>query len=244
MDVVKIGKFIAKKRKEKNMTQEQLAEKLGVTSKTISRWENGNYMPDISLLKPISEELGITLNDLLSGEKVEKEEYQEKSEENIINTLEYSNKKINEKNNVIGILIIIFGIICSITAMSIFPSESSWGSIYSVLGGIIALFGISKITHKLKYWKRLVICVTYLVLYMSLLIIIDFIGVVNIHQAPRFSTVKVTIDNIIYYDTPFYDVIRYNPGKENEEFEIIKNQKYDDEIIMNYSEQYNKNKEN
>ena len=99
MDIVKIGKYIAENRKKKNMTQEQLAEKIGVTSKTISRWENGNYMPDISLLKPLSEELGITLNDLLSGEKVEKEKYQEKLEENIINTIDYSNKKVIEKNN-------------------------------------------------------------------------------------------------------------------------------------------------
>ena len=83
MDVVKIGKFIAQNRKKKNMTQENLAEKLGVTSKTISRWENGNYMPDISLLKPLSDELDVTLNDLLSGEKVDKEQYQEKLEENI-----------------------------------------------------------------------------------------------------------------------------------------------------------------
>lgn len=115
MDVVKIGKFIAQNRKKKNMTQENLAEKLGVTSKTISRWENGNYMPDISLLKPLSDELDITLNDLLSGEKVDKEKYQEKLEENILNTIDYSNKRINQKDNLIGLILIIVGLICSIT---------------------------------------------------------------------------------------------------------------------------------
>ena len=101
MDIIKIGKFIAENRKKKGMTQEQLAEKLGVTSKTISRWENGNYMPDISLLKPISKELDISLNDLLSGEKVNNEQYQEKLEENILNTIDYTNKKISESNNII-----------------------------------------------------------------------------------------------------------------------------------------------
>ena len=84
MDIEKIGKFIAECRKKKGMTQEQLAEHLNVTNKTVSRWENGNYMPDISLLKPISEELGVTLNYLLSGEVVDQEQYQEKLEENII----------------------------------------------------------------------------------------------------------------------------------------------------------------
>lgn len=107
MDIVKIGKFIAKKRKEKSLTQEQLAEKLNVTSKTISRWENGNYMPDISLLKPLSEELSVTLNDLLSGEKVENEKYQQRLEENIMNTISYKEGTIMNKLNKIFLVIII-----------------------------------------------------------------------------------------------------------------------------------------
>lgn len=237
MDIVKIGKYIAENRKKKNLTQEQLAEKLGVTSKTISRWENGNYMPDIALLKPLSEELDVTLNELLSGEKIEKEQYQEKLEENILNTIDYTNKKISEKNNLIGLLLVIFGVICSITAMSIFPSESSWGSIYSILGGIISLIGVSKFTKKLEYWKRLVCNYGYFILFIIMLLVVDYIGVVNINQAPRFSTVKTTINNIIYYDTPFYDVIRYNVNEKDERFEVIPNQKYNEEIIMNYTEQ-------
>ncbi len=68
MDVQKFGKFIAKKRKEKKMTQMQMGEKLGVTGKTISRWENGNYMPDIALLLPIAELLEVSVQELLEGE--------------------------------------------------------------------------------------------------------------------------------------------------------------------------------
>lgn len=70
MDQEKIGRFISEKRKEKNMTQEQLAEKLGVSSKSISRWENGKTMPDISLFELLCEELNITVNELLRGEKI------------------------------------------------------------------------------------------------------------------------------------------------------------------------------
>lgn len=94
MDQVKIGKFIAELRKDKNMTQEQLGEKLGVSFKTISKWENGRGMPELSTLKPLSEELGVSINEILSGEKLEKQDYQEKFEENIVNTLDYSHKKI------------------------------------------------------------------------------------------------------------------------------------------------------
>ena len=231
MDIVKIGKYIAENRKKKNMTQEQLAEKLGVTSKTISRWENGNYMPDISLLKPLSEELGITLNDLLSGEKVEKEKYQEKLEENIINTIDYSNKKVTQKNNSIGLLLVIFGILCTITAMSIFPSDSSWGGFYSVFGGIISLIGICKLTHKIKYWKRLLICLAYLIVFMIALVIIDYVGVINIHQAPRFSYLKIWQDNMIEYKAPFYNVYRINHDTKNEYYIIDTENKYTEDTV-------------
>ncbi len=239
MDIIKIGKYIAENRKRKNMTQEQLAGKIGVTSKTISRWENGNYMPDISLLKPISEELGVTLNDLLSGEKVEKEHYQEKFEENMINTIDYTSKKIYEKNRAIGLLLIVFGVIGSISAMTIFPSDSSWGSIYSIIGAIISLVGVSRFTKVLSLGKWLTCNFAYFILFIALLFIIDYIGVVNIHQAPRFAKEKVTVTDMIYYDTPFYDVIRHYPDEENEYYEVVKNQKHDIDTLYNMIESEN-----
>ena len=88
MNQDKIGKFIAKKRKEKNLTQIQFAEKLGVSDRSVSNWENGKNMPDMSLFPIISKELNITINDLMSGEIVEKKEYQQKFEENIIYTID------------------------------------------------------------------------------------------------------------------------------------------------------------
>ncbi len=104
MDQEKIGKFIATLRKEKKMTQEELAESLVVTNKSISRWENGKTMPDLSLIKKLTDILGITINELLSGEKLTKEEYQERFEENIVNTIDYSHKRINH----LKIILIIF----------------------------------------------------------------------------------------------------------------------------------------
>lgn len=95
MNQVKIGKFIAEKRKEKKLTQQQLAEKLGVSDRAISNWENGKNMPDISLFPIISKELDVTVNDLMSGEKVDKKNYQEKFEENIIYTIDRTVKKEN-----------------------------------------------------------------------------------------------------------------------------------------------------
>ena len=231
MNQEKIGKFIAECRRQRKMTQSELGEKLGVTEKSISNWENGRNMPDLSLFKPLCEELNISLNDLMSGEKVKEKEYRDKLEENIINTIDYSNKKIESRNIFIGLILIVFGVLISITAVGIFPSESSWGSIYSVFGGIISLIGVSRFTKRLTYGKRLICNFGYFLIFILILMMIDYIGVINIHQAPRFSLVKISGEDVIYYDTPFYDVIRCNVNKDNEIFRVIKNQKYDKDNI-------------
>ena len=237
MDQEKIGRFIAECRKKMNMTQQELADKLGVSDRTVGNWENGRNMPDLSLFKPLCNELHISLNDFLSGEKVKVQNDQEKLEENIINTIDYTNKKVENRNHLIGLIFIIFGVLLAITAVAIFPSESSWGAIYSVFGAIISLIGVSRFTKKLSYLKRLLCNFGYFLIFILILMAIDYIGVVNIHQAPRFSLVKVSGDSVIYYDTPFYDVVRCNVNKDNETFKVIKNQKYDSNYVDDFCKQ-------
>ncbi|TCO68915.1 helix-turn-helix transcriptional regulator [Marinisporobacter balticus] len=87
MNQEKIGGFIAEVRKEKEMTQAELGARLGVTNKTISRWENGNYMPDISLMQSLCEELEISINEFLSGERISDEDFRKKADSNIISSL-------------------------------------------------------------------------------------------------------------------------------------------------------------
>ena len=216
MNQEKIGKFIAECRKDKKMTQQELAEKLGVTDKSIGNWENGRNMPDLSLFKPLCDELDITINELLSGEKLEKEEYQDKFEENIINTIDYSTKKINIIRNNLGIVLLVLGILISFSAMTMFASESSWGSIYSVLGVIISLIGVSKLTKKYKYSKRLIICLSYFILSLAFLFIIDYISVVSLRQLPRFCTIKTGNEYVYECDNPLYTVYRVNSNTQNE----------------------------
>ena len=117
MDTKKIGKFIAENRKAKGMKQKDLAEKLGVSDKTVSRWENGNYMPDLSLLQPLSECLDITLNELLSGERIEKDQIAEKAEESIASTLVYSEQKIKKSKLKIYLVIIAIILLVSLIWM-------------------------------------------------------------------------------------------------------------------------------
>ena len=233
MNQEKIGKFIAKCRKDKKMTQLDLAEKLGVTDKSIGNWENGRNMPDLSLFKPLCDELGITINDLLSGEKISKDKYQEKFEENIVNTIDYSTKRINKYSNVIGLLLVIFGLFISMSAIMIFPSESSWGSIYSVFGVIIFIVGISKLTKGIKYSKRLFLILVIFFGSLGILFFTDYINVKRNNVAPMFRETSLYLggdeEEVLYYDAPFYDVIKCN-----DKFNIVKNKKYTHEELFEY----------
>ena len=97
MNQEKIGKFIAKLRKENDMTQEQLAEKLNVTSKSVSRWENGKTLPDYSLISAICDTLKISVNEFFVGEKIKEEEFKEKADDNLLIALENSSFTLKEK---------------------------------------------------------------------------------------------------------------------------------------------------
>lgn len=101
MNQEKIGKFIAKQRKLKMLTQEELAEKLGITKNAVSKWERGLCLMDMSLLKPLSEILGVSINEILAGEKIEEKDIEKKSEENIIKLTELVNLK-SMKYGIIG----------------------------------------------------------------------------------------------------------------------------------------------
>ena len=84
MDQKQTGRFIAERRRELGLTQKELAEKLGITDRAVSKWENGRCMPDLSLLRPLSAILKVGINDLLSGEIISERDYRRKSEENLI----------------------------------------------------------------------------------------------------------------------------------------------------------------
>lgn len=106
MDQVKIGKFIAECRKKSNLTQMQLAEKLNITDRAVSKWENGKGMPDTSIMLDLCNELKISVNELLSGEVLEMNNYNEKMEQNLIEIIkqkEEADKRLLKIEIVIGV---------------------------------------------------------------------------------------------------------------------------------------------
>ena len=240
MDQKKTGKFIAFSRKNKNLTQEELAFRLGVSDRTIGNWENGRNMPDLSLFKPLCDELSITINELISGEKIDDFVYQQKADENMFSTISYTNKKIIQKNNLIGLILVVFGFLISFCAMCMFESESSFGSAFSVLGAIMSLIGFSRLTKSMVYFKRLLFNFGYFIFFIVLLFVIDFLGVINIKQAPRFSLKKISTGNSIYYDTIFYDVFRCDCNLKTESWHVEKNKDNDYFSVAQYCDNVNK----
>ena len=97
MDMVRIGAFLKELRVQNHMTQEQLGEKLGVTNKTISRWECGTYLPPVEMLKELSDLYGLTINEIVSGQRLNEEQFRQQAEENIADALEASAFTLPEK---------------------------------------------------------------------------------------------------------------------------------------------------
>lgn len=142
MDQIKIGKFIAALRKEKCLTQEQLGENLGVTNKTISRWENGNYMPDVEMLSLLSKECGVSINELISGERLLAEDFKKAADNNLVTALKekiafFKKKWLHEHISTIVLCVVAWIGIIIWTALKLRGSDS-----YALLGAIGSMLAI------------------------------------------------------------------------------------------------------
>ena len=159
MDQIKIGKFIAQRRKAADLTQLQLAEKLNITDRAISKWETGKALPDSSIMLDLCDILQITVNDLLSGEVVSMENYEKKTEEMLLQMV----KEKEERDRMLLKAELIIGIICILPLLpaSIFAAYNEglaeWIRALIVLGSIIplliALPFLLKIEQKAGYYK-------------------------------------------------------------------------------------------
>lgn len=98
MDKAKIGKFISSRRKDRQLTQEQLAERLGTTNKSVSKWENGICMPDPSIYEPLCSILGITINELFAGQRLKDEEYRRAADDNLMQLLKSKLYRLSDQH--------------------------------------------------------------------------------------------------------------------------------------------------
>ena len=144
MDQIKIGKFISEERKRKKYTQKELAEILGISDKTMSKWERGNGFPEVSLLLPLCNELEITVNELLSGERLEEVDYKKKAEENMVNLVkeaQESKKKII-MSAMVGVLVIVAAVPLFVVA-GMFEMQVWTRVLLMGIGFVIMVMGIT-----------------------------------------------------------------------------------------------------
>lgn len=224
MNQKKVGLFLKTLRKEKNITQEVLAETLNVSSRTVSRWETGSNMPDISLLVELSEFYQVSIPEIINGER-KSEKMNQETKDTAIKMAEYSKNELNtERRKIISALLMIFGVFIIISALAIFPNESSWGSIYAIIGGAILTVGIYfRIKSVLvKRISRILSVVGCVIVLFGIFTVSDYLAVSQFQQVPRFSYEKSYGEDIVEHKTLFYTVIQKNPGTSNESIKIAK----------------------
>lgn len=141
MNQTEIGKFISSMRKEKGLTQRELADKLLISDKTVSKWETGKGLPEVSLMIPLCEELSITVNELLSAQKLSDLEYKRKAEENIMDLMK--EKQENKKKVIVAVVVCIVTIFASVTIImcSGYYQMPDWQRIVLVCIGFAVMAG-------------------------------------------------------------------------------------------------------
>ena len=146
MDQIKIGKFIQEKRKEKKLTQSELAEKLNISDRAVSKWENGNCLPDAGTMPDLCKILNISISDLFSGEKVDMKDKEKKLEENLLEMVAL--KEENDKQLLhIEIIIGIFSVLMFLTIIWIAASleMETWIRVLLIVIGTISFLSITSV---------------------------------------------------------------------------------------------------
>lgn len=179
MNTNSIGKFIQELRKEKNITQRELADTIGISDKTISKWENGISLPDTSMLMSLCKALDISVNELLSGERILPENYNKKAEENIMNLMKKNEE--NTKGNIflkfIGLIFLMISVFLLISGKFVYFIDAPSFILVAFLSvGIIFLSGIKDKNSILYLLSKIIIpigCVISLSSAIIIMVIID-----------------------------------------------------------------------
>ena len=141
MDQIKTGRFIAEQRKAHGMTQRQLAERLSVSDKTVSKWECGNGLPEVSLMLPLCELLSINVNELLSGERLDADSYKQHAEENMMKLID--ERKENKRKLILEVVVVMITLLasCTLIMLSGLLEMETWLRVTLIAIGLVVMFG-------------------------------------------------------------------------------------------------------
>lgn len=222
MNQIKTGLFISKLRKDKNWTQLELAQKLNVTDKAVSRWETGKGFPDVSMLEPLGEALGVSVNEILVGDFIKPDQIQKQADVIIIKTLTESREK---SRKVVNSALFVWGGIILILSLLFLGYDTSWVAVYSWIGVML----ISVAVFRLFYKRKMVAILSALLVLLLAFCIFqarDYIYVTRYNMPPLYRTRTITTflnnERVIKYETLFYNVYRYNADTEDEWYNVVK----------------------
>lgn len=227
MDQMKIGSFLKELRKGRGLTQEGLAEHLGVSNRTVSRWETGSNLPDIGTLVELTDYYEVSIPEIIAGER-RREDMGRETRETAAAMAEYGSNEVKAgKRKVVGILAVAFGLFVIISALAIIPSESSWGSIYSTLGGAALLVGVAILVRStlVRRSRRVIAVAGCAFLLFGTFMVSDYIAVTQFHQVPRFryeASYDSRNPDQLVHKTLFFTAVQKNPETEYETVEIQK----------------------
>ena len=183
MDQKKIGLFLKELRKEKTLTQSQLAEQLNVSDRTVSRWETGTNLPDLSILVELADFYDIDICEIIDGER-KSENMNVEMKDTLMKAAQYATEdKHIQMKKLTGYILSAFGCFLILSGFTVFPSESGWAAKFAILGAIIVTIGIFQLLKKSKLVKSIIIFIAIL----FGMIWLDFASVCYIRQAPRFA---------------------------------------------------------
>ncbi len=223
MGCSKTGTFIAALRKQCGWTQSELAERIGVTDKAVSRWETGKGYPDISLLKPLSEALGISTGELLAGEAIEQDSLRDKTDELLIKTLAASKKRARR---ILAICFYVFGGLTFIWAFAFLGYDTSWVSVYATFG-LLLIAAASFLVFSKRLAYSIAAALAVLLLGLGFFEARDYVSVTRNATPPLFSyriTTTFFNDKTIRYHKLFYDVVRHHADSDDEYYRIVPKQ--------------------
>lgn len=141
MDVIKIGNFIADRRKKQNLTQMELAEKLNITDRAVSKWERGKSLPDASVMLELCKVLNISVNELLTGENLDMKDYNEQAEKNLIEMKkqkELADKRLLTAEIWLGLFAALF--LLAVVVSAGIATIPEWAKVLIIIGGLVVFF--------------------------------------------------------------------------------------------------------
>ena len=210
----------------------------GVSDRSVSKWETGRCMPDLSLFEPLCAELGITVSELLNGEVLSRELFSgekiKTEEKNTSDIIGYSQKQIENQKRKISYFIMAAGVLVSLSAFIVFSPESSWSSVYSIIGILIFTAGLFRELKIKNRIKKAGICALAFLVALTVFYAVDFFSVASFHRPPIYRYTTATEfgeSKLITYDSLLYKVYRVNADTQNEYYIIDTRREYSSDTI-------------